>query len=66
MRTLILLTVVGLTGCSTAVSDVALCSGLKRPVAALRGALMAHPDTPQAVGEAGTRVVLLTEAGCDE
>ena len=64
MRILILLAVLGTTCCSAAVSDTALCSGLKRPVADLRGSLMAHPETPQDVGEAGTRVVLLTEAGC--
>lgn len=45
-------------------TDGAICAGLKRPIADLRGALMAHPETPQDVGEAGTRVVLMTEAGC--
>lgn len=64
MRTLILACVAGLTGCVATVSDEAVCAGLRRPVADLRGALMAHPETPQDVGEAGTRVVLMTEAGC--
>lgn len=64
MRTLILLSVIGLSGCVETVSDSAVCAGLKPSVAQLRGALERHPETPQAVGEAGTRVVLLTEAGC--
>lgn len=64
MRTLILLAAISLTGCAATASDEAICAGLKRPVADLRGALIAHPETPQRVGEAGTRVVLLTEAGC--
>ena len=47
------------------VSDSALCAGLDRPVSDLRLGLEAHPETPQAVGEAGTDVVLGFEAGCD-
>lgn len=60
MRMLILL---ALTGC-TAVSDSAICAGLARPVAELRAALEANPQTPDPVGEAGTDVVLGMEAGC--
>lgn len=65
MRLILILTAVaGLTGCAAPVSDNSVCAGLARPVAELRGALMAHPETPKAVGESGTRVVVLSEAGC--
>ena len=64
MRYLILISVIGLTGCSTNVSDSAICAGLNRPVSDLRNALESHPDTPEPVGEAGTDVVLGFEAGC--
>lgn len=65
MRLILILTAAaGLTGCATPANDSAICAGLARPIAALRGALLAHPETPQAVGESGTRVVVLTEAGC--
>lgn len=62
--TLILALALGIAACSPTVSDVAICNGLKRPVADLRAALTAHPEAPQPVGEAGTVVVLKTEAGC--
>lgn len=64
MRTLILAIALGTSGCVASVPDSAVCGGLKRPVADLRGALLAHPETPRPVGEAGTRVVLMAEAGC--
>ena len=57
--------VLGVSGCLGSVSDSALCAGLDRPVSDLRLGLEAHPETPQAVGEAGTDVVLGFEAGCD-
>lgn len=64
MRFLVLTAALGLTGCVATVSPTGICAGLQRPVADLRGALEANPDTPQAVGEAGTDVVLGFEAGC--
>lgn len=60
MRIILLL---ALAGC-TSVSDSAICAGLKRPVAELRAALEANPQTPDPVGEAGTDVLLGMEAGC--
>lgn len=64
MRSLILLSVLGLTACTVAANDTAICDAQRKPIAALRAALMAHPETPRAVGEAGTVVVLRQEAGC--
>ena len=64
MRFGILLAALGLTGCVATVSEPGLCAGLRGPVADLRGALLAHPETPEAVGEAGADVVLGFEAGC--
>lgn len=65
MRWIALMAAIGLTACNQPVSDAGICAGMKRPVAALRGALVAHgADTPDAVGEAGADVVLGLEAGC--
>jgi hypothetical protein len=65
MRLLLLMAALGLTACAKpAPIDSGVCAGLKRPVADLRSALMANPQTPQAVGEAGTDTVLGYEAGC--
>lgn len=64
MRLALLMAACGLTACAPRVSDSALCAGLNRPVIELRTGLEAHPETPQAVGEAGTDVVLGFEAGC--
>lgn len=64
MRLLLLTAALGLTGCAMPVSDSAICVGLDRPVTLLRSSLESHPETPQAVGEAGTDVVLGFEAGC--
>ena len=65
MRWIILPIALGLTGCSATVSTSGLCAGLSRPVGELRGALVSNAaETPEAVGEAGTDVVLGLEAGC--
>lgn len=64
MRYLLIVIALGTTGCVRPVSDSAVCAGLAVPVSDLRRGLEAHPDTPQAVGEAGTDVVLGFEAGC--
>jgi hypothetical protein len=41
-----------------------VCEGLSGAVAGLETALLAHPETPPAVGEAGTDVVIGFNAGC--
>ena len=65
MRLLLLMAVLGLTACTEPVpSKSGICAGLQRPVGDLRKSLEANPQTPQAVGEAGTDVVLGFEAGC--
>lgn len=53
----------GTTGCVTATSE-GVCLGLLPDVAALEKALLANPQTPDAVGEAGTDVVIGFGAGC--
>ncbi len=65
MRLMHILPVLGMTSCLGNVSEPGICAGLDRPVAELRRGLEAHPETPQAVGEAGTDVVLGFEAGCN-
>lgn len=57
-----LVAALGLTGCAAIQSDAALCQAL--PVEALATALLAHPETPDPVGEAGTDVVIGWRAGC--
>lgn len=56
--------VLGLTACAPAANDAGICAGLSATTAELRAALEAHPETPDAVGEAGTDVVIGLEAGC--
>ena len=64
MRSIAALTLIGLTGCNAA-TDAALCGpDLASQVASLRSGLEAHPETPDAVGEPATSVVLGYEAGC--
>lgn len=65
MRWLALMAVLGLTACAEPVGHSGLCSGLRRPAADHRAALTRHAkDTPEAVGETGTDLVLAVEAGC--
>lgn len=45
-------------------TDAGVCIALAGDVAALRRGLEAHPETPDAVGEAGADVVIGFEAGC--
>ena len=64
MRKLMLVMMLtGATGCVPA-SDAALCLGLGADVAALRTALVAHPETPDPVGDPASLVVIGFEAGC--
>lgn len=62
----VVLICLGLSACSAPTSDAAFCTSpeFKGAVGDLREGLEAHPETPQAVGEAGTDVVLGYEAGC--
>lgn len=54
----------GMTGCATTpVGNDGLAAGMRAPVAALERALLDHPETPDAVGEAGTDVVVAYRAG---
>lgn len=41
-----------------------ICGGLRGPVGALENALLAHPETPDAVGEAAVDVIIARDAGC--
>lgn len=64
MRSILVLTFLGLSGC-TATSDAAFCAATySRVIADLRAGLEAHPETPDAVGEPATDAVLGHEAGC--
>ena len=56
----------GMTACSVTapVSDSALCSRLAGPLAKLSDGLASHPETPDAVGEAATDVVIVGQSGC--
>ena len=54
-----------MTACApTVTSDSGLCAGLNRSVRALETALLANPQTPDAVGEAGADVVIGLDGGC--
>jgi len=63
----LMLAAAGLSGCLRSVSpssDGVPCVALKPRTDALRGALMAHPETPEAVGQVATDIVLGTDAVC--
>ena len=64
LRLLALAALLGATGCVSTTTSEGLCLGLGPPGAALERALLAHPETPDAVGEAGTDVVIGFDAGC--
>ena len=61
-RILAALALTGMSGCVSPTSGSGLCAAL--PVEALASALLAHPETPDAVGEAGADVVIGYRAGC--
>lgn len=64
---LALAAVAGLSACGAIeASEGVVCSRLSGPVERLSDALLAHPDTPDPVGEAGTDVVIIAQAGCGE
>ena len=64
MRSILVLTLVGLSACS-ATSDAAFCgTDYTAVIAELRAGLEGHPETPDAVGEPATDAVLGHEAGC--
>lgn len=68
MRYLVIVICLGMSACAKSESagkGIALCDGLRRPVDALERGLLAHPETPTAVGEAGTDVVVGFVAGCN-
>ena len=56
---------IGLSACGvTGASEGVVCSRLSGPVQELSDALAGHPGTPEAVGEAGTEVVIIAQSGC--
>ena len=62
---LALVATTGLSGCfATGTSEGVVCSRLSGPVQELSDALAGHPGTPEAVGEAGTEVVIIAQSGC--
>lgn len=62
---LVLLAVIGVSACNGPdATDAGICFAQGADVAALRLALETHPETPDAVGEAGTNVVIGFEAAC--
>jgi hypothetical protein len=64
-RMLVLVLAIGVSGCTgQGATDAGICIGLGRDIARLRTALETHPETPDAVGEAATDVVIGHEAGC--
>lgn len=66
MRSIAILGLLGVSACMPVASDDALCGALGGRIDGLAEALIAHPETPDPVGEAGTDVVLGFEGGCNE
>lgn len=42
-----------------------VCDGLRPSVSNFEAALSAHPETPDAVGEAGVDIIVGFDAGCE-
>ncbi|MFE3836075.1 hypothetical protein [Pseudogemmobacter sonorensis] len=61
---LLLAALLGMTGCVRPANDAGLCIAAAPDVAALRRALLDHPETPDPVGEAGADLVIGFEAVC--
>lgn len=64
---MMLVLAIGMSGCGAGndlASDAGLCLAARPDVAALRRALLAHPETPAAVGEAGADLVIGIEGAC--
>lgn len=54
-----------ISACAIPTSDAAFCAPkFTKAVAGLEGGLIAHPETPDAVGEPATDVVRGHKAGC--
>ena len=68
MRWIMLAMATGASGCAgiETVGDRPLAERLACPVAALSDALDAHPETPDAVGQAATTVVIVAQAGSSD
>ena len=63
-RLLTLAGALGMTGCGMTATDEGMCIAQRADMERLRAALLAHPETPDAVGEAGADVVIGFRAGC--
>lgn len=63
MRKLLLLSCLGVSACVNP-NDAGICVASEEDVATLRKELENHPETPDAVGEAGTEVVMGLEGAC--
>ncbi|UFS67763.1 hypothetical protein LO749_16865 [Paracoccus denitrificans] len=67
MRKIVLamLVAIGVSACAgPSATDAGLCLAQRADVARLMAALEAHSDTPDAVGDAATDVVIGFESGC--
>ena len=52
----------GLSGCSDLANRDAVLDGFAVPMADLQRGLLAHPETPEAVGEPATDLIVLYRA----
>lgn len=65
MRSILVLTFIGVSACTAPTSDAAFCApDFTGKIADLRAGLEDHPNTPDPVGEPATDVVRGHEAGC--
>ena len=65
LKALTLAALLGMTGCATIATDSGICASDVLPaVNALGDALLAHPETPGAVAEPATDVVIGIETAC--
>ena len=61
---LALVALIGLTGCVKPATDAGLCLAQRGDMARLAAGLRAHPETPDAVGEPATDLVVGYRGAC--
>lgn len=67
MKRLSLLTLAALLGTSACVNTTTICgTKIEEAASDLNAALLAHPETPAAVGEPATDIVIGVSAACSQ
>ena len=66
MRSMTLITLLGVTGCASVGSDAAFCGPDFTGAIDMLAEALPHPNTPDEVGRAGVAVIAGHDAGCSK